>query len=163
MGLGSAADAAPGPCLRDHRDADELTAVDTMPPPPPPAPPPPPRPPPTASLVAPEDAVDVTSTTVHSRPLARKTRLVAVLGRPPGGVAASGPSPGRAVVVVVVVASAKNENTSAAIAGCTCELCANDAILVAVTPLSFGNGDDGDGRPRRSCDEAPRSRQHGTA
>ena len=37
-----------------------------------------------------------------------------------------------------------NANTSTAIAGCTCKLCANDAILVAVTPLytSFVGGAD---------------------
>ena len=131
MRLGSlGAEALAPPRPHDHDANKQSLVVATMPPPPTTTP----------VLVAPPNAVvDVTSTTAHSLPLVRKARLVAVLGHPDGNCTASGPSLPVAAAAVAPVADA---NTSAAIVGCTCQLCANNVILVTVTPLysSFVGG-----------------------
>ena len=66
--------------------------------------------------------------------LARKKRLFAVLGCPVVNHVAYGP-PLPAAATAIAPETNANTNTSASIVGYTCELCANNAILVATTPL----------------------------
>jgi len=100
----------------------------------PPAPlfPSPPVPFPPVAASAELSGIDVISTVVHSRPLAKKTRLVTdriYLDMTPSKVG----SEERSCWVIVVVIGGDDMTISTAITGWTCELCANDAILVAVT------------------------------
>lgn len=78
--------------------------------------------------------IEVISTVVHSRPLAKKTRLVTdriYLDMTPSKVRSE--EVRSWWVIVDVVIGGDDMTISTAITGWTCELCANDAIWVAVT------------------------------
>ena len=95
----------------------------------------PPAPLPPVAAPAELSGIDVISTVVHSRPLAKKTRLVTdriYLDMTPSKLR----SEERSWLIIVCIGG--DITISTAITGWTCELCANDAILVAET---FGNVD----------------------